>query len=486
MVTDFGIARIAADVDEDTHIMGTAHFMSPEQAMGLAIDGRSDIYALGIVGFISASGRLPFPDGSLLEYAAARANDPPPPIGTIAGGVPQSVCAVIDRCLERQPSNRFPTAEEIATVLDAATAPAKARLPVALRVWASTETPLLSMYQISSVISGVVAMVEGYLRGTGHLPFLNLPFLFAWTLAPIIPIAAFQIRKTRNALAAGYNISDLRLALRTWVAERREELAFQSSGTEPAWAQLVRWAFAGSVTLSFVFVFGLFMTGGLFPGAPKRFESASEVIGLGNGLFCTACFLIMAGAGIPLEPPKARQKSIGRMARFLWNGRFGAWLARILTPRNVAVPEAHFRPTELALGVAVDELFAALPTAYRQHVGDLPMIGNKLMAEAAWLRSEVERLQELRTHARGEETQMIDPMLAGARSQLGRTVGALEQMRLELMRLHGGAKDMRPLTTSLDAAREMVADVVRLRQAETEIEPRRRLLPIDARTPSPA
>ena len=114
------------------------------------------------------------------------------------------------------------------------------------------------------------------------------------------------------------------------------------------------------------------------------------------------------------------------------------------------------------------------------------MIGNKLMAEAAWLRSEVERLQELRTHARGDETQLIDPMLAGARSQLGRTVGALEQMRLELMRLHGGAKDMRPLTTSLDAAREMVADVVRLRQAETEIEPRRRLLPIDARTASPA
>ena len=174
------------------------------------------------------------------------------------------------------------------------------------------------------------------------------------------------------------------------------------------------------------------------------------------------------------------------MARFIWNSQFGGWLAKILTPRNAAVPAAHFRPTELALGVAVDELFAALPTAYRQHVGDLPAVGNRLMAEAAWLRSEVERLEELRIRARGDETQIIDPMLAGARNQLGRTVGALERMRLELMRLHGGAKDTRPLTTSLDAARDMVDDLVRLRSAEGELGPGHRPMAIDGRTPSPA
>src|SRR5258708_29678770 len=110
----------------------------------------------------------------------------------------------------------------------------------------------------------------------------------------------------------------------------------------------------------------------------------------------------MGASGVPLEPPKWRQNSIGRFARFIWNSRLGGWLAKILTPRNAAVPEAHFRPTELALGVAVDELFAALPTAYRLHVGDLPAVGNRLMNEAAWLRSEVERLEELRIHARGE------------------------------------------------------------------------------------
>jgi hypothetical protein len=77
-------------------------------------------------------------------------------------------------------------------------------------------------------------------------------------------------------------------------------------------------------------------------------------------------------------------------------------------------------------------------------------------------------------------------MLAGAKSQLGRTVSALEQMRLELLRLHGGANDVRPLTTSLDAARAMVEDIVRLREAEIELEPRQRRFAIDSKTPSPA
>src|SRR5437764_189536 len=75
---------------------------------------------------------------------------------------------VIDRCLERVPANRFPTAEEIATVLDAATAPAKARLPVALRVWASSETPLLSLYQISTVISAAAAFIVTFAHARGY------------------------------------------------------------------------------------------------------------------------------------------------------------------------------------------------------------------------------------------------------------------------------------------------------------------------------
>src|SRR6185312_74284 len=62
LVTDFGIAhggRDASAARDPGKVMGTAHFMSPEQAAGAAVDGRSDIYALGVVGYLSVSGRLP-------------------------------------------------------------------------------------------------------------------------------------------------------------------------------------------------------------------------------------------------------------------------------------------------------------------------------------------------------------------------------------------------------------------------------------------
>ncbi|MBC7895289.1 MAG: serine/threonine protein kinase, partial [Cytophagaceae bacterium] len=68
LVTDFGIAHDGGDPALDTDpgkVMGTAHFMSPEQAAGQPIDGRSDIYALGVVGYMSVSGRLPFESPNL-------------------------------------------------------------------------------------------------------------------------------------------------------------------------------------------------------------------------------------------------------------------------------------------------------------------------------------------------------------------------------------------------------------------------------------
>ena len=84
-----------------------------------------------------------------------------------------------------------------------------------------------------------------------------------------------------------------------------------------------------------------------------------------------------------------------------------------------------------------------------------------------------------------EETRIIDSNLADVRSRLGQTVGALERMRLELLRLHGGTTDLRPLTTSLDLAREMAENLVRLRESEDEVEPKKRLFAFDSRSPSP-
>src|ERR1043166_4118663 len=195
--------------------------------------------------------------------------------------------------------------------------------------------------------------------------------------------------------------------------------------------------------------------------------------------------IAMTALGAHIEPAKSRLKSVGGLRLRFWNSRLGAWVAKNVTPKKRGVPDSAFRPTELALGSAVHELFAALPTSYRAHVGDLPAVGERLMTEAAHLRPEVDRLEGIRMQAPPEETKIIDPTLAEVRTRLGTTVGALERMRLELLRLHGGTTDLRPLTTSLDLAREMVDNLVRLRESEDEVEPRKRLFSLEARSPSP-
>src|SRR4029079_16490590 len=81
LVTDFGIAHGGGELGPDTDpgkIMGTAHFMSPEQAASEPVDGRSDIYSLGVVGYLAVSGRLPFEAPNVPALLVRQASETPP------------------------------------------------------------------------------------------------------------------------------------------------------------------------------------------------------------------------------------------------------------------------------------------------------------------------------------------------------------------------------------------------------------------------
>ena len=122
IVTDFGIAR---DTKTDGltatgSVLGTVHYMSPEQASGEPLDGRSDLYALGLVGFYLLSGRQPFEGLAAHAVLVAHATKPAPPLSTVAPQVPRAVAAVIDRCLVKRPDDRYATGEELADALEKA------------------------------------------------------------------------------------------------------------------------------------------------------------------------------------------------------------------------------------------------------------------------------------------------------------------------------------------------------------------------------
>jgi beta-lactam-binding protein with PASTA domain/tRNA A-37 threonylcarbamoyl transferase component Bud32 len=116
-VTDFGIARALSSPDDDLtqagSVMGTATYFSPEQAQGLPVDPRSDLYSLGVVLYEMVTGRPPFSGDTPLAIAYKHVQDQPAPPSSIVPDVPPGLEAIIMKLLEKRPDDRYPTAEAL-------------------------------------------------------------------------------------------------------------------------------------------------------------------------------------------------------------------------------------------------------------------------------------------------------------------------------------------------------------------------------------
>ena len=128
-LTDFGIARAidAAPLTQTGQVLGTAQYLSPEQALGQSATASSDIYSLGVVGFEMLTGERPFDSGTVVATALAHVNQPPPPLPVT---IPKGVRDVITAALAKDPADRPASAEAMAQALaalapdaDSATAP---------------------------------------------------------------------------------------------------------------------------------------------------------------------------------------------------------------------------------------------------------------------------------------------------------------------------------------------------------------------------
>jgi serine/threonine-protein kinase len=129
MVTDFGIARAVSEGETRltaTGIaIGTPTYMSPEQAAGeRAIDGRSDLYSLGILGYQMLSGEPPFVANSTPAILVKHVSERPVPIEQRRSDVPADLARVIMQLLEKDPANRFPSAGSVVVALDTGRMPA--------------------------------------------------------------------------------------------------------------------------------------------------------------------------------------------------------------------------------------------------------------------------------------------------------------------------------------------------------------------------
>jgi len=119
-VTDFGIARLAEakPLTATGQVLGTVHYMSPEQVSGEPVDGRSDLYSLGVVGFRALTGRLPFDSETASAVLVAHVIKPPPKVRDISPDVPRELADLIDRCLAKDPAARCASGSDFARVID--------------------------------------------------------------------------------------------------------------------------------------------------------------------------------------------------------------------------------------------------------------------------------------------------------------------------------------------------------------------------------
>jgi hypothetical protein len=116
VVTDFGIAKaldVAPGLTDARTVVGTARYLAPEQVRGRPVDRRTDLYALGLVLWECATGRQPYTGETLEVIARARLQGPPPPLATVAAGLPAGLADLVDDLLADDPDERPPSAAAV-------------------------------------------------------------------------------------------------------------------------------------------------------------------------------------------------------------------------------------------------------------------------------------------------------------------------------------------------------------------------------------
>jgi serine/threonine-protein kinase len=117
-VMDFGIARAKnSHLTQDNSVLGTAHYVSPEQTQGKPLGPTSDLYSLGIVMYEAATGKVPFDGDDAITVALKQVNEQPVPPSSINPAVDPGLEAIIMKCLQKDPALRFQTAEELRRAL---------------------------------------------------------------------------------------------------------------------------------------------------------------------------------------------------------------------------------------------------------------------------------------------------------------------------------------------------------------------------------
>jgi len=452
MLSDFGIASVvgANTASRAGEILGTAHYMSPEQATAAPLDGRSDLFSLGITAFYALTGSLPF-DGPHLPAIVRRiVSEPAPRLVDAKPSVPSALADAVDRCLAKRPDDRFASGEDLAEAIGNAVVTNEVAPQLRYFIKSLTQLDLLAFYLWLTLVT--LPAVVSALWPKDRMTVIYIAFT---VISPIVVSVTSLFRATRHLIKAGFGPADVVLAFEREVRARREEAESVALVGPIASVNLAlrrrRWLLMGHVS-AVVSVASIIATklAHSFGADPKSFL----VIGLPAGALAALSYLAanalkrMIKQGGERVTPKFL--GIGRAERLVTSWVM-PWLFRVagrgLNVRQQNEPPARER-TEVLVAAAASDLFARLPQHLRTRFADVPGVIHRLEAEAERLRAQQGASGPASADARTR-----------ARERLATTVAALESLRLDMLRLESGIATPDDLTATFERARAISAAV---------------------------
>jgi serine/threonine-protein kinase len=500
VVTDFGIARagLSAGITAEGALLGTPEYVSPEQALGNEVDGRSDVYSLGVTCFFALTGRLPFEADTVQGMLTRHVQEAAPSVTLFRPDVPGKLARAIDQCLAKDPRDRFGTAEGLAEAVSEARADVL-ETPAAL-VGARRRAELLVVdafgFGALSAIVGLEALSpvdRAFFSSYFEMADWGLRFaIWLLTVGVLSSRMIGLIAGVRSALGQGFSVAHLSNAIPGPGPREGGDAALDRGSDLPPVLEasaLVSAFVLSSVAWVFFWEWATTGSGGLL----------AYLIGLpvAVGLVVFPVMLGRAFGGRAV----GRWRLTRRVWAYFWRGRVGRGIIKVSgiglgNPRR-SVPADQ--PTEAFVAGAAAELFGSLPPEYKVRLTEVPELVSRLESAADALRGREAELrralasvgsvgvstgQSIREEGGSVDSYRLDSVkahraktasgLKAAQDVIGgrlcAAVAALENLRLGLLRLHAGVGSPDELIADLRAAREVGEEVRHLLDGEREVQ----------------
>jgi serine/threonine-protein kinase len=492
LLTDFGIARRDSEhtLSGAGELVGTLQFMSPEQAADHNVDGRSDLYSLGLTAIFALSGALPVRGSSAAALLHQLLNGPGLAVESAIPAAPDRLKSVVATLVQRDPHKRPVNGESVAQALDATV-----ERPVAPALRSAVETAR-SAGNVLGVAGAFIIPIGLSAFDTGPSKYL-LWGLAMPGLAAVTGWYAIQYRL--NALAReGFRFDEIEYAVAVAQRELREvafadvrrELDGVRSNPQTARRDIFLWAGLGTITV----VMGSLSLGSI-QMAQTPFEKAVRFVVTAGGLLSPDFLLVrampwLAGAcavvGIGVILRWARRELLKIRSGYVEEAGTGQvhWMAaldpaRVLISRlgrwtferarRKLVATGAALPAEIPAATASETIaathvlgaLALVPASLRDRLGDVPRIAAALEAKGHLLRKRLQAAEAglaaaPRTHpAHAQFLSLRD----GVARRIGEVNAVLEAIRLDLLRAAAGAADAVTISQELEKAKELSAAI---------------------------